>query len=267
MKFYGKNKPLDEITVESLDQFVATLLSAKYSDSSINRKLACISKFQNEALKRDRLQKKTYIPRRKERKGRIRFITGEEEQSIIQLLTQYDHQDFLDFLLVLVDTGMRRGEVLTSLVAKDIDFQQNIITIWENKADHPRSVPMTKRVRAILQRRLKVHPFILFPHKGNWGTPIWNHVKSAMGLAHDEQFVPHCLRHTCASRLVQRGINLKVVQEWLGHKNIMMTMRYAHLAPKNLHDAVYVLEPITPLRVVKNGTDGTGSVPESEEIT
>ncbi len=40
--------------------------------------------------------------------------------------------------------------------------------------------------------------------------------------------------HTCASRLVQRGVPLKVVQEWMGHKAINMTMRYAHLAPANL---------------------------------
>ena len=48
--------------------------------------------------------------------------------------------------------------------------------------------------------------------------------------------------HTCASRLVQRRINLKVVQTWMGHKSIQITLRYAHLAPSNLMDAVKVLE-------------------------
>jgi site-specific recombinase XerD len=63
-----------------------------------------------------------------------------------------------------------------------------------------------------------------------------------MGLGEDNQFVPHALRHTCASRLVQRGVPLKVVQEWLGHKTILTTMRYAHLAQSNLMSAMQVLE-------------------------
>jgi len=68
-------------------------------------------------------------------------------------------------------------------------------------------------------------------------------MKTVMNLEHDEQFIPHCLRHTCASRLVQRGVPIMVVQEWLGHKTIQMTMRYAHLCPTNLEAAVKVLEP------------------------
>jgi len=59
------------------------------------------------------------------------------------------------------------------------------------------------------------------------------------------QFVPHCLRHTCASRLVQREVNLKVVQQWMGQKSIQITLRYAHLTPSNLMDAVQILEAPT----------------------
>ena len=54
--------------------------------------------------------------------------------------------------------------------------------------------------------------------------------------------MPDTLRHTCASRLVQAGVGLPVVKEWLGHKTNSLTMRYAHLAPKNLLDMVHVLE-------------------------
>ena len=64
-----------------------------------------------------------------------------------------------------------------------------------------------------------------------------------MGMGHDKEFVPHCLRHTCASRLVQRGVPLLVVKEWLGHADIQMTLKYSHLCPTNLEDAVKVLEP------------------------
>jgi hypothetical protein len=71
---------------------------------------------------------------------------------------------------------------------------------------------------------------------------IWNEAKGEVGLAADEQVVPHILRHTCASRLVQGGIDIRRVQMWLGHQTLSMTMRYAHLATNDLDGCVFVLE-------------------------
>ena len=71
---------------------------------------------------------------------------------------------------------------------------------------------------------------------------IWDRARAHLGFAEDRQFVIHTLRHTCASRLVQRGVGLKVVQQWMGHKTIQVTMRYAHLAPGHLMEAAAVLE-------------------------
>ena len=71
---------------------------------------------------------------------------------------------------------------------------------------------------------------------------VWDTAKALMGLALDDQFVPHMLRHTGASRLVQRGVQLQVVKEWWGHTSIATTLRYAHLAPQQLAQARDVLQ-------------------------
>jgi len=55
------------------------------------------------------------------------------------------------------------------------------------------------------------------------------------------EFRFHDLRHTFASRLAQRGASLKAIQDLLGHADLKMTMRYAHLAQNDLRDAVSVL--------------------------
>ena len=70
---------------------------------------------------------------------------------------------------------------------------------------------------------------------------IWNEAKAEIGLGTDDQVVPHILRNTCASRLVQGGIDLRRVQMWLGHQTLAMPMRYSHLATSDLDRCVVVL--------------------------
>jgi len=73
---------------------------------------------------------------------------------------------------------------------------------------------------------------------GRWFEPA---VKAA-GL---QSFSWHCLRHTFASRLVVAGVDVRTVQELLGHKSIGMTVRYSHLAPKHTLAAVERLDAPT----------------------
>ena len=53
---------------------------------------------------------------------------------------------------------------------------------------------------------------------------------------------PHILRHTCASRLIQRGVSLYTVNKWLGHSSVKVTERYAKLSPQNMAQALAALE-------------------------
>ncbi|GLS43732.1 tyrosine-type recombinase/integrase [Methylobacterium brachythecii] len=82
----------------------------------------------------------------------------------------------------------------------------------------------------------------LFPYDNRWMRHWWDRARNQLGFANDEHFVPYICRHTCASRLVQCGVPINVVKEWMGHKSIKMTMRYTHLAPSNLMAAAAALE-------------------------
>lgn len=137
------------------------------------------------------------------------------------------------------DTGFRESELLRFLLA---DYQFNMLHIWESKNGKPRAVPATDRVKEIIQKATDKGHTRLFEtvtlHDLRFA---WKKIRKHMGLERDEQFVIHAFRHTCASRLVQRGVPLAVVQKWMGHKAIQTTLRYAHLAPDNFMDAMKVL--------------------------
>jgi site-specific recombinase XerD len=65
------------------------------------------------------------------------------------------------------------------------------------------------------------------------------------------QVTCHTLRHTFASQLVTEGVPINVVQTLLGHSTVVMTMKYTHLAPSALYEAIGVLEKAEMREVVK----------------
>jgi hypothetical protein len=65
----------------------------------------------------------------------------------------------------------------------------------------------------------------------------------------------HDLRHTFASRLAMNGAGIRAIQEALGHKSLAMTVRYSHLSPDFLQEAVDKLVPPTPETGTQNRTD------------
>ena len=189
-----------------------------------------------------------HIKLRKESKGRIRVISKDEETTMVNLLRNTQHSnrrefyyDVADLVEVLIDTGMRLSEALT-LAGQDVNFDSNLIHIWINKGERPRSVPMTNRVGSVLKRRLEGNvdnPFNLTVFQSD---KAWAWAREEMGLKNDTEFIIHALRHTCASRLVNAGVDLYVVKEWLGHSSIQVTERYAHLAPHKLAHAAMILD-------------------------
>ena len=243
VKYFGPNTKLTEISTNLVNAMVEDLKAQGLSNATVNRKLACLSVVLQVAEDCGYRTGKPVLTRRKEYRGRERFVSPDEELRMTQILEQWGKLDHRDAVITLIDTGMRTGE-LFKIQAQDVDFHKGkygVITIWRTKNDHPRAVPMTRRVSELIKVRLKTkaHPTDrVFPFDQYWLRHIWDKMKRFMELHNDKQFVPHILRHTCASRLIQRGVPLMMVQKWLGHESIQSTMRYSHLAPNALFDLV-----------------------------
>jgi integrase len=177
-----------------------------------------------------------------EPEGRIRVISEQEEDDILKTCREtISCSEMADLVIILIDTGMRLSNALNLKYGENVNYQANMLHIWINKAKKPYSVPMTKRVREVLERRQCYgrKPFSLNIDQVE---DRWKLIRKHLKMEDDEDFVLHALRHTCASRLVMAGIDLKRVQEYLGHASYTTTLKYAHLNPGNLAKAREVLE-------------------------
>lgn len=244
--YFKDETPLDEITTEAVDGFIEWLRVKGNKQGSINRKLSIISKLIQRAIDRRQLEKRPYIERQPESEGRIRWITPEEEQQILDLLEQWDEKRFRCVVIILIDTGMRTGE-LTKLTVYDVQREQGvhgIVYLNETKNGTSRSIPLTARAREAIEYLIKTSKSHerLIPEYDKWITKSWERIRKHLKLTDDPNFVPHILRHTCCTRLVQRGAPLKKVQLWMGHKSIQTTMKYTHLCPQDLYDLPSLLE-------------------------
>lgn len=236
------NLALGMITEQVVNVLIGKLHTQGAAPATVNRYLTSLK-----TILRHYKQDASFIKLRKEPKGRIRTLSREEEAEVVSLLTLNQsgrrtyYPEVGEMVMVLVDTGMRLSEAL-NLTYEDIDFQTGLLSIWINKSDRPRSLPMTSRVRRILESRRETNPVKPFSVKAHQAETAWRWTRKKMGLERDSQFVIHALRHTCASRLIAGGVDLYVVKEWLGHSSIQVTERYAHLSPSKLAQAALALE-------------------------
>lgn len=223
---------------DSLDGLIGALRERGNSNATINRKMAALSKLLRKAYKMGEIHSLPEFRRQKERAGRIRFLEPDEEDRLFAAVGARC-ADSQRLAIFLVDTGCRLGEAIGLLWN---DIHESRVTFWVTKSGRSRTVPLTRRAQASVARKTD-------RSRGPFSTmsqakfrAIWNDAKAEAGLGTDDQVVPHILRHTCASRLVQGGIDIRRVQMWLGHQTLQMTMRYAHLATNDLDKCVIVLE-------------------------
>lgn len=182
---------------------------------------------------------------------RIRWLSCSQAQSLIIAAGKLPRATYLiDFIVLGLNTGMRRGEML-GLEWQRVDLKAGLIYFG---AEHQKngkvgSVPLNDAAHgAIVSRaRFKARhcPASQWVFCNRIGRPIRDIKKSfatACGIAQIEDLHPHDLRHTCAAWLVQAGVPIREVAELLRHSDIRVTMRYAHLAPENVRAAVLVLD-------------------------
>jgi integrase len=231
----GKDLPVNMIRYKHLERVKDYLINQrKVSNATVNRYNAVMSKSLKYAVKIGELELQPKLEQLKESKGRLSYLSYEDEAKILEYLQVYT-KEFCDFVAFLIDTGLRWRSEALKISIKDFNEKDNSLHVYGSKNDLERTVYLTDRAANILK---KYNRFIFKDHQVRFW---WNQVRIHLDR-NDQDFVPHICRHTCASRLVQKGVPLTVVMKWMGHKSMQTTLRYAHLCDKNLEQARDILQ-------------------------
>ncbi len=232
---FFKGKTIQDIGSELVERYKARR-KTQVSPSTVNRELALLKTMFNKAVEWGRLESSPLknVKKFKENNGRERILTDEETKRLIGIANGH----LKSILIIALNTGMRRGEIL-SLSWENVNLSKRCIHIEDSKSGKSRNVPMNSLVVETLSVIPQDSEFVFFnPMTGKPIKDVKTTFKKTCEKAKIKELRFHDLRHTSATKMIEIGVDLVTVSKILGHSSIQMTMRYAHPTPENMQRAV-----------------------------
>lgn len=271
------DRPMSDLNTFAVEGMRQRWKKGGMQPRSINRDIQRLQSVLSRAVEWGILEKHPLAglkPLKADKTGRVRFLSAAEETALRSALEAREEGlrqarirfnawrgmrgkkplperegDYLDHLrplvMVALNTGLRRGELL-GLTWGAVNFSGKMLTVTAAtaKSGHTRRVPLNTQALEVLtvwhhrQGKPKADALVFPGHDGERMKRIDTSWESLMKAAKLKNFRLHDCRHHFASRLVQAGVDLYTVKELLGHSEIAMSEKYAHLAPDNLRAAV-----------------------------
>jgi integrase len=224
----------------------------------------------------------------------VQFWGPEEVQTLLAVAKQHEPR-FEPLLLLLLSTGMRRGEAL-GLRWSDVDFEQHALTIRRSLTHGRISTPKSGRSRTIklapgmmsrlfdllaerrvegLQRGWPETPELVFcseagtaPDERNVSR-VWDRIRRRAQKKGVRSLKLHCARHTWATLALRAGKSVRWVADQLGHADPALTLRvYAHAMREEENDLSFAdfATPVAAKETTENGSERLYPAPASEEV-
>lgn len=251
--------PEDKIMVDkkSIRDFISTIYLSSRNKSTVSRKIYAIKSFFVYLQKKGKIEKNPFdgIGTPKIDKKIPQILT---EREMIHFLERLPKNNFIELrnkamCELLYATGLRVSE-LTSLKFADIDFERRLIRVM-GKGKKERIVPFNNIAKETLmlycqesKNKFKTESeFVFLNFRGGRITErsveriLQKIYKEVMNS--DKSIYPHLFRHSFATHLLQRGANLRMIQELLGHSNLSTTVKYTSL---NYSDLLKVYKQFHP---------------------
>jgi len=237
---FFKNKYIFEITPRLIEKYKAMRLE-KVAPATVNRELACLKHMFTKAIEWGYVKTNPAksVKLLKEPPGRLRYLRSEE---VVALLNECAAH-IRPIVITALNTGMRKAELL-NLKWAAVDLENRKITVVKAKSNESRVIPINRTLyKELLNLSKQIRGEYVFCEKdGNPYGDIKKGFSGALRRAGIKDFRFHDLRHTFGSYLVMQSVDLRTVQQVMGHKDIRMTIRYSHLSPEYVHEAMERLD-------------------------
>ena len=251
--FIGE-KPLSNLIKRDVELFVEQRIAAKnYAISTHRQCMSAIKHFldlhpeiQIESPNLKRPPKSRYLP----------TVLSKEE--VLRILTATRNLKHRAILAMIYSSGLRIGELL-NLKLKDLDVERRQVFIRNSKGRKDRVVVMAESILPLLHNYISTYTPKEFFAEGRDGEKY--HAESVRAFLKEscrragirKRVTPHCLRHSYATHMLENGIDIRYIQELLGHSKPETTMIYTHVSRK---DILQISSPLdVTVRELKKATD------------
>ena len=243
------NEMLSAISPKKVSAYVSKRLKDGISPATTNRERAVLGKMLSLAVEWGRLGENPVrkVKKLEEPKGRLRFLTDAEASLLLAAAPRH----LKPVITCALHTGGRLSEIL-ELRWDDVDLANGLLYFTKTKNGKVREIPLDATLTATLKERYKVRSLagdarqFVFTRLGKRLRNVRTGFAAACKRAKLSDATFHTLRHSFASQLVMRGVDLRTVQELMGHEDLMMTQRYAHLSPDHKRRAIAALDRPLP---------------------
>ncbi len=229
-----------DLSARSALRFLAKLRKMGYSNKSLNlvvQALRAYFRFEGYDDEAERL-KPPKVPR-----GLPKALTKEEVRSLLSVIPPTRKRDRL-IVLLLYGAGLRVSE-LCNLKKSDVDFDRSTLLVRGGKGAKDRVVPVSQslleEIRSYLKSRDDASEYLLVEErrssKDSISTKTVWYLLKRYGKRAGLKVTPHMLRHSFATHMLENGVDIRAIQELLGHSNLSTTQIYTKVTVEHLRKA------------------------------
>jgi integrase len=244
---FGAERPARQLTEQLIAQYEKRR-GGQVSTFTVANELTVLRHMLRLGRRWGYLEQVPEIEMPKKPEPRERYLDQAEIDRLIPACCASRNPYLAAIVLLALNTGMRKAEIL-GLEWPRVDLATSRLTLYRTKSGKPRGIPIN---RAVYDALVAIEPDqgrragLVFARRDG---AAWGQIRTAFAAALKRAAIAgfrfHDLRHTFASHYMMRGGQLYDLKEILGHSDVKMTTRYAHLSPAHLRAGVDALDGLT----------------------
>lgn len=246
IRTFFKDMKANDIKPATVQSFMDALLLKGLSPATVNKHRGSLCTLFNLGIDNNKCEKNPVlkVSRLRVNNTRTRVLDSQEEIELYKILNTPKYKHIKRLMTLALNTGMRKSEIL-NLKWDDISPDFSLLIVLNSKSGKSREIPINNKLKLSLKTLYKVkgnNDFVFTnPATGEQYQDIKRSLNTVFKKADLKDFTLHCCRHTFATRLLDKGVEIRTVQELLGHSDIRMTERYTHTNKDKKFAAVNLL--------------------------